>query len=650
MFKSAFRRKLCGHKIVGLIVLAFALSSPLTLHAHCNYLLKSLHGAQLVDLLKAKGISLLEPAERSITIDLFDWDDNVVYMTSARIFLMDLDTGKEVAITTEEYAAHKTEFGKDGGPYPRQVLFDYLEHPNGELERITIEKRWEVEPKLGKPGEYENVKLVEGSWFNFRDVPDPDTFVKQVAGALQTDSRWRAPMWFEFVSSLKAQDPFHWVGILTTRGHSPENIIRGINTIRATAPFEGHATQELIYPIYNPKFPKDLGSRPHERKWAVVEAYLDLLSILPAAKDGKPHRIRFSDDDKLTIAHVLKHLEVGRAAGRWKNIQTDILQTNLGGETPARFVPPIPSPRDDILVSPQGETIEKLRTLLPPNPFFIPAKEAVAIAAQLGLNMDQLLMALVPLAKELSVPLNYETGAPPISRYRVGVAGMSEEGNIYLGVNLEFPGLPLFSTIHGEQFLFTNMFFHREKSLHTLALSAEPCGHCRQWMTEALGLEKLRILVPGKAANTLGGLLPHSFGPANLGMDQGMLDSPPQKLAPENEELLKDKLHYLAFEAAEISYTPYSKNAAGIAVELEDGTQFMGSSIENAAFNPSITPLHAALINMRMAGKDPRMIRKVVIAEIRPEASSGQREYIEILLRSLGVQAEVSEMPIISKN
>ena len=320
---------------------------------------------------------------------------------------------------------------------------------------------------------------------------------------------------------------------------------------------------------------------------------------------------------------------------------------NLGGEAPAYFIPPIPSPRDDVLVASNEATVEKLRALLPPNPFFIPAKDAVAIANNLGLSMDQLLITLLPLAKELSVPENYETGAPPISRYRVGVAGMTDKGDIYLGVNLEYPGLPLFSTIHGEQFLFINLFLHREKSLRALALSAEPCGHCRQWMTEALGLENLRILVPGKNPTTLGNLLPHSFGPANLGKAQGMLDSSPQQLVLEDEELLKkDALHYLAYEAAEISYTPYSNNAAGIAVELEDGSRFIGSSIENAAFNPSVTPLHTALVAIRMAGKDPRKIARVVIAERRPFASSSQREYTELLLESLGVKVEISEMII----
>lgn len=38
--------------------------------------------------------------------------------------------------------------------------------------------------------------------------------------------------------------------------------------------------------------------------------------------------------------------------------------------------------------------------------------------------------------------------------------------------------------VHGEQFLMANLVLHGERSLQALAISAAPCGHCRQFYSE----------------------------------------------------------------------------------------------------------------------------------------------------------------------
>jgi cytidine deaminase len=38
--------------------------------------------------------------------------------------------------------------------------------------------------------------------------------------------------------------------------------------------------------------------------------------------------------------------------------------------------------------------------------------------------------------------------------------------------------------VHAEQFLMANMVQHNEPSLVSLAISAAPCGHCRQFYSE----------------------------------------------------------------------------------------------------------------------------------------------------------------------
>lgn len=38
--------------------------------------------------------------------------------------------------------------------------------------------------------------------------------------------------------------------------------------------------------------------------------------------------------------------------------------------------------------------------------------------------------------------------------------------------------------VHSEQCLLTNLLLHGERELLTLAISAAPCGHCRQFYSE----------------------------------------------------------------------------------------------------------------------------------------------------------------------
>ncbi|KAG2277757.1 hypothetical protein Bca52824_060312 [Brassica carinata] len=52
----------------------------------------------------------------------------------------------------------------------------------------------------------------------------------------------------------------------------------------------------------------------------------------------------------------------------------------------------------------------------------------------------------------------------------------SRRTRIFLGVNVEFPGLPLHHSIHAEQFLVTNLTLNDERHLRHFAVSAAPKG------------------------------------------------------------------------------------------------------------------------------------------------------------------------------
>lgn len=237
------------------------------------------------------------------------------------------------------------------------------------------------------------------------------------------------------------------------------------------------------------------------------------------------------------------------------------------------------------------------------NPFFISSNQVEDILnANPGLSIDQLLVELVPIAQMFARPL--------ISNYKVGVAGLGASGNIYLGVNLEFADLP--STIHGEQFMAINARNFNEQYIQKIAISAAPCGYCRQFLNE-IGNEPgneagaISILIPGRGFFALGDLLPQAFGPGDLGFSGGLLS--PHTLPT------SDDPYESARQAALGSYAPYSKCYSGVSIQTKDGRNFTGSYIENAAFNPAIAPLTAALVQLVAANVSYDDIISIVLAE-----------------------------------
>jgi cytidine deaminase len=186
---------------------------------------------------------------------------------------------------------------------------------------------------------------------------------------------------------------------------------------------------------------------------------------------------------------------------------------------------------------------------------------------------------------------------PPISNFRVGAIARGTSGKLYFGTNLEFAGEALSFTVHAEQSAVVNAWMSGEAGIDVVATSAAPCGYCRQFLNELVTARELLVVMPN-GSRPLSELLPGSFGPRDLGIDGGLLQ-------PENHGLAIDEtddLAQAALQAANMSYAPYSKSFAGVAVRTKDGRTFSGAYAENAAFNPSLSPLQAALSQLNLGG------------------------------------------------
>jgi cytidine deaminase len=234
----------------------------------------------------------------------------------------------------------------------------------------------------------------------------------------------------------------------------------------------------------------------------------------------------------------------------------------------------------------------------------VPAEEAASLADELGVTVAELQSLLVPLAAE-------RYAQPPISGFRVGAVALGPSGTLYLGANLELPGTALAFTVHAEQSATANAWLNGEEGLTAIAVSAAPCGHCRQFLNELATASSLEVLVAGHEPRLLSELLPESFGPADLGVRTGLMSPRANGLTLDPEP--SDPLVPAALAAANASYAPYSRAFAGVALETASGAVYTGRYAENAAFNPSLTPLACALALRALGGGDDEVTRAVLV-------------------------------------
>lgn len=265
----------------------------------------------------------------------------------------------------------------------------------------------------------------------------------------------------------------------------------------------------------------------------------------------------------------------------------------------------------------------------------------------LGLSDHQLISALLPLAREYA--------RPPLSAFRVGAVALGASGTIYFGANLEVP-TALNQSVHAEQAAVANAFSHDDTGIDAIAVTAAPCGHCRQFLNEIRGADRIDILVSGEPTRRLADLLPSSFGPADLGMQGGLFSGSgdpgtgsrkrgtgSREPGAGNVEEDPDPLIAAAMAGAVRSYAPHSKARSGCAVALKDGSVISGSYLENAAFNPSLGPLHAVLVGMSMRRRPYDAIARVVLVE-EPGASISQLETAQMVLNAFTLPVKVERV------
>jgi len=243
---------------------------------------------------------------------------------------------------------------------------------------------------------------------------------------------------------------------------------------------------------------------------------------------------------------------------------------------------------------------------------YLPAAVVDRIVAS-GMPLEQLMLNLIPLAQKFAIPT--------ISNFFVGAVSHGLSGNLYFGANYEFPGQALSFTVHGEQAATAHAISFGETGIDLLAVSAAPCGYCRQFLNELTTASKLLIILPNTPTTSLSSLLPNAFGPGDLGVTAALMS--PQSHGMTLVDRIDDYVVNAALEAANTSYAPYSFSYGGVALKTSDGSIYTGSVAENAAFNPSMSPLEAAVVTLTInGGKNYSDITDAVLVEAAASKAS----------------------------
>ena len=99
----------------------------------------------------------------------------------------------------------------------------------------------------------------------------------------------------------------------------------------------------------------------------------------------------------------------------------------------------------------------------------------------------------------------------PYSQFNVGCAILCRDGRIIEGVNVENAAYPLGVCAERTAFSRAMVEGYRPGDFVTAAITASPCGGCRQWLAE-MGVERVVFRNGGRIVEmTPGELLPEQF-------------------------------------------------------------------------------------------------------------------------------------------
>ena len=270
---------------------------------------------------------------------------------------------------------------------------------------------------------------------------------------------------------------------------------------------------------------------------------------------------------------------------------------------------------------------------------YIPAELAKRLADKWKVSREGLLIKLLGAASRYSRP---KISSFPVGAVAMGLPKMGDDfGDVYLGASFEVKDEPLTVVVHGEQSALLNAWSHQEQGLQLLAISAPPCGYCRQFMWEATPHPvEMQVLLEkeGRIEKfALRDLLPNAFGPGALGRERAFLKTQDNPVTV----LSDDPFVQSAIDGARVCYSPYTETFSAIALKTTSGHTAVGGYAENVAYNPSVSPMMSALnrLNLTSEPQAPMDIHRAVLVARKTDVSVVAES--QAILKALGSEAEL---------
>lgn len=134
---------------------------------------------------------------------------------------------------------------------------------------------------------------------------------------------------------------------------------------------------------------------------------------------------------------------------------------------------------------------------------------------------------------------------------------------------MEFANCFIATSVHGEQSCTTNTYIaHRDVPLRRLAVSALPCGHCRQFLSEYA--EGLQVKLTDTEFEPITAYLPKPFGPRDLEIEPFSAEKHSLEIisADCQKGTVSKEVIEAAVDAAKYSFAPYSDSPSGVAIKV----------------------------------------------------------------------------------
>lgn len=213
----------------------------------------------------------------------FDFDDNVAFLSTS-IILFHKDTGKEMPVTTAEYA----QFGRHVG-----VRGPYAE----------FEIRYDDEVGTFRRFRDKNITGID-KW-----MKKQQPFIEDLAEALgNPDFHWKGPSWSGFYHATFNQRP---ISVITARGHHPDTIRDGVEMFVREKHLPNQPNYLGLFPVSHPETRQLLGDFDNKLSVAKLKQRSIRASVELAFDSygfSPHHRFGMSDDDPHNIELIIEEM------------------------------------------------------------------------------------------------------------------------------------------------------------------------------------------------------------------------------------------------------------------------------------------------------------------------------------------------------